>query len=78
MRELGHNKKKAFYQKFVGKCLETLIEGKKDNNTDMLKGRTANYIPLLVHGEGKLANTLVRVKIDRVDENNSVYGTVCH
>jgi threonylcarbamoyladenosine tRNA methylthiotransferase MtaB len=76
MRELDHTKKKAFYQKFVGKHLETLIEGKKDNNTGMLKGRTANYIPVIIHGEDTLANTLVQVKIDRVDEDNIVYGAV--
>jgi threonylcarbamoyladenosine tRNA methylthiotransferase MtaB len=77
MRELANTLKKAFYQKFVGKRLETLIEGKKDNNTGMLNGRTNNYIPVLIRGGDGLANTLVQVEIDTVDEDNIVYGTVC-
>jgi threonylcarbamoyladenosine tRNA methylthiotransferase MtaB len=78
MRSLGSLKKKDFCQRFLGKPLKTLIEAVNDKKTGLRKGRTTNYIPVLVDGENALANTLVEVRIDKVDEDNSVFGTVFH
>jgi threonylcarbamoyladenosine tRNA methylthiotransferase MtaB len=77
MRRLGDEKKKAFYKTFTGKTVRVLIEGKRDNATGLLKGVTSNYIPVHVHGEDTLFNTLVQVTIEKIKKNQTVFGVVC-
>jgi threonylcarbamoyladenosine tRNA methylthiotransferase MtaB len=77
MRELGDFKKKVFYESFIGNSLETLVESKIDEKTGLIKGRTTNYIPILLGGKNIEINTLVNARIDTVDDDNLVYGTVC-
>jgi threonylcarbamoyladenosine tRNA methylthiotransferase MtaB len=76
MRTLGKLKRSVFYNKFKGKRLEILIEGKQKKSTTLLKGITSNYIPVLVKGEDKLKNTMANVMIDEVNDNNQVFGTI--
>jgi threonylcarbamoyladenosine tRNA methylthiotransferase MtaB len=77
MRRLGDEKKRAFYEKFTGKTVQILIEGKRDNATGLLKGITSNYIPVHVAGEDNLFNTLVQVIIEKIEKNNTVFGVIC-
>jgi len=77
MRGLGNIKKRNFYNKFIGKKVEVLIEGKRDGLTGYLKGITSNYIPVHVKEENDLENTMIQVRIDMLDSNNKVFGTVC-
>ncbi|MDX2439959.1 MAG: tRNA (N(6)-L-threonylcarbamoyladenosine(37)-C(2))-methylthiotransferase MtaB [Desulfobacterales bacterium] len=77
MRTLGKLKRNVFYNKFKGKTLEILIEGKQKKSTNLLKGITSNYIPVLVKGDDKLKNTMVNVTIDEVNDSNQVFGTTC-
>jgi len=77
MRELGNFKKKVFYESFVGKSFKTLVESKIDEKTGLVKGRTTNYIPILLRARNIKINTMVNTKIDTVDSDNIVYGTVC-
>ena len=77
MRELGNLKKKVFYESFVGDCFKTLVEGKINEKTGLINGRTANYIPILLRAKKIEINTLVNARIDTVEADNSVYGTVC-
>jgi len=76
MRTLGKHKRNVFYNKFKGKTLEILIEGKQNKTTNLLKGITSNYIPVLVKGEDKLKNTMVNVTINEVSDSNQVFGTI--
>ncbi len=76
MRELGNMKKHVFYKKFIGENLEILVESKRDRKTGLLKGLTSNYIPVLIPGKDDLKNSFVNVKLDKVDENNTVFGTI--
>jgi len=76
MRTLGKHKRNVFYNKFKGKTLEILIEGKQNKTTNLLKGITSNYIPVLVKGEDKLRNTMVNVTINEVSDSNQVFGTI--
>ncbi len=78
MRNLGNFKRKAFYERFIGKILETLIEAAKDKKTGLMKGRTSNYIPVLLKSDGVCVNTFAKVRVDTVDDDNRVFGTVCH
>ena len=77
MRRLGDEKKKAFYEKYTGKTVQILIEGKRDNATGLLKGITSNYIPVQIAGEDNLFNTLVQVTIEKITTNNTVFGVLC-
>lgn len=76
MRTLGKLKRNVFYNKFKGKTLEILIEGKQKKSTNHLKGITSNYIPVLVKGEDKLKNTMANVTIDEVNDNSQVFGKI--
>jgi threonylcarbamoyladenosine tRNA methylthiotransferase MtaB len=76
MRELGNLKKKVFYQRFVGACFETLVESKTDAKSGLSQGRTTNYIPILLPAEYVTVNTLVNARIDTVNGDNQVHGTV--
>jgi len=77
MRRLGNEKKRIFYETFMGKTVEVLIEGKRDKATGLLKGITSNYIPVHVVGEDDFFNTLVQVNIEKIKKNNTVFGVRC-
>ena len=77
MRRLGDEKKRIFYETFMGKTVEVLIESKRAKATGLLKGITPNYIPVNVVGKEDLFNTLVQVKIEKIKKNNTVFGVRC-
>lgn len=77
MRRLGNEKKRIFYETFVGKTVEMLIEGKRDKETGLLKGITSNYIPVHVVGEDDLFNTMIQVNIEKIEKDNTVFGVRC-
>jgi len=76
MRRLGNEKKRIFYENYMGKTVAMLIEGKRDKTTGMLKGITSNYIPVHVEGKDDLFNTRVQVTIEKIKKNNTVFGVV--
>jgi threonylcarbamoyladenosine tRNA methylthiotransferase MtaB len=74
MRILGHFKKGQFYRRFIGRNMGLLIEGRVDNPDGMIKGMTNNYIPVHIpSGNGRM-HDFTTVEIERVNENNRVYG----
>ena len=77
MRRLGNEKKRIFYETFVGKTVEMLIEGKRDKETGLLKGITSNYVPVHVVGEDDLFNTMIQVNIEKIEKDNTVFGVRC-
>jgi len=76
MRILGNQKKQAFYKKFVGKKVKILIESKRDESTGFLKGITSNYIPVHIRGSDDLINSTVQVRIEQIEDNNKMIGTL--
>jgi threonylcarbamoyladenosine tRNA methylthiotransferase MtaB len=76
LRELGLLKKSKFYNKFIHKKVEVLIEDKQYGSKHLLKGMTSNYIPVFLKGEDDIKNTIVGVRIDRVNDDNSLFGTI--
>ena len=76
MRTLGNQKKQAFYKKFIGKKVEILIESKRDESTGSFKGITSNYIPVRINGSDNCVNTIVPTRIDRVERDHTVFGTL--
>jgi threonylcarbamoyladenosine tRNA methylthiotransferase MtaB len=78
MRALGQAKKAAFFSRFEGRTLTPLIESRRDPSTGLLKGVSANYIPVLMAGDDRLQNRLVNARIDRLQGQNAVRGTRLH
>jgi len=48
LREIGVRKRRSFAEKFTGKRLSVLIEGRRDRETGFFRGFSENYIPVLV------------------------------
>ncbi len=63
MRELGVRKKREFYRRFVGRRVAVLVERAVDRASGACKGRSRNYLPVLLQaGEGDI-NREVEVAI---------------
>ena len=76
LRALSKAKKKCFYRSHIGKELEILVEGVRDNTTGHLKGMTSNYIPVMVEGKDHLRNTLIMVRIIRQQGEATMFGVI--
>ncbi len=76
IRSLGNEKRKRFFEMFVGKQLRVLVEQEREPSTRMLKAMSSNYIPVLMDGTDDLKNSIQMVTITRVSENLTVYGRV--
>ncbi len=76
MHRLGNVKRRNFFNKFLGQQVEVLVESKRDRSSGLLRGISSNYIPVYLDGDDDLKNTLIPVKIDRLDSNNRVFGTI--
>ena len=73
LRELGDKKRDSFFRSFLGKSLKVLAEGKRDRGSGLLKGFSANYIPILLPGGDELMNQEVEVEVSGV-RDGKVYG----
>jgi len=76
MRDLGNIKKKEFYKKNIGEKVEVLIEAKRDKTTGFLKGMSSNYLPIFLSGNDDLKNKIVDAKIEKINNDNSLFGTI--
>lgn len=65
---LDAEKRRSFYERFTGSTVEVLAESARDRKTGRLKGRSANYIPVLFDGPDSLKNTVAKVKLASFDE----------
>ena len=75
MKCLGHLKRLQFYQSFIGKEVEILVESTRHAETGFLKGLSSNYLPVLVDADDDQINKLVTVKLkDQIDD--SLMGTI--
>jgi threonylcarbamoyladenosine tRNA methylthiotransferase MtaB len=50
MRELGKQKRQAFYRQYLGQTLSVLIEDRRERETGRRKGFSRNYIPVSLTG----------------------------
>ena len=70
--EISSKYEHLFYNKFVGSIMDGVCEV-RDNSVTVV--HTSNYIPVIV--EDKLNNNdIVKIRINRVDDNNKVYGSL--
>ena len=67
LRNLGKTKREQFYSSYLGKKLNVLIEEKRDRQSESLKGRSRNYIPVLLEGPDALKNQEIELEIVRIE-----------
>ena len=72
IRKLGNIKKTEYYNKFINKTLEVLIESNSPYADGYVKGTSSNYIPVSVKGDSTLINKIVQVKVQKVDAKLNV------
>jgi len=69
LRELSDLKKQAFYERYIEADMEVLVESRRDRTTGLLRGITANYIPVLFTSDDAVMGTLRNVTLKSVDGN---------
>lgn len=72
LRQLGQAKKKAFAERFLGREVEILLEGKRAKARQLLSGLTANYLRVHVDAPEAYVNHVVRVRLVRLEEDELV------
>ena len=70
LRSLSVEKRRCFYQSQLGKNHEVLFES--ENKKGYITGFTENYIRVRMPWDPTLADTLLKVKLDRIDEEGFV------
>ena len=63
---LSNMLEEKYYNKFLNKEVEVLVERKIDN---MFVGHTSNYLDVMIESDEDLINKLIKVKIDEIKEN---------
>ncbi len=76
IRLIGYNKKLEYYTYFINKTLEVVAESIVDADNGWMKGTSANYLPVMFRGRAEQIRTIVPVRIERVDLQGGVTGTV--
>jgi threonylcarbamoyladenosine tRNA methylthiotransferase MtaB len=56
MRELGKEKRQAFYYQFLHQELNVLVEDRREKETGRWKGLSRNYIPVIIGNENGLGS----------------------
>ncbi len=74
LRELDAQKKAAFYQQHCGTEQRVLLEG-GDEQAELLKGFSENYIPVRCKGNTRSAGTVVSVRLVEV-RGEAVFGEI--
>ncbi|MFQ5477248.1 MAG: tRNA (N(6)-L-threonylcarbamoyladenosine(37)-C(2))-methylthiotransferase MtaB [Candidatus Binatia bacterium] len=63
IRQLSNRLRRAFHDSFLERRVPMLVEKSRDPNSGLLRGYSANYLPLLLDGDDSLSNRLVDVRI---------------
>lgn len=77
-RELGKQKRQAFYRQFLHQELSVLVEDRREKETGRWKGLSPNYIPVLLVNEGRIdkdsgwVNQELRAVITELTENGVI------
>jgi threonylcarbamoyladenosine tRNA methylthiotransferase MtaB len=66
LRDLGKEKRSLFYARFLGHSMKVLVESRRDLASNLLKGFSRNYIPILLEGEDTWKNEEILIKIHTV------------
>lgn len=76
MRELDQRLRHNFRQRFFGRSVQVLVEGKPDAETGMLHGYSQHYVPVAFEGSPELTGHLIEVTLSDRITGNRVFGEV--
>jgi threonylcarbamoyladenosine tRNA methylthiotransferase MtaB len=76
LRAIGSKKKTDFYNRFSAKILEVVAETVADAENGLIKGTSANYIPVMFKGRAEQLRSIVSVRVERVDPPGVLFGTI--
>ena len=62
-------------EKSIGEIREILIETEREKEKGLLKGFSPEYLPVVIEGPDTLKNTIQRVRIERIHDDFSLFGT---
>jgi threonylcarbamoyladenosine tRNA methylthiotransferase MtaB len=68
LNQLNKEKIRQFYSSYLGTNLKVLFEDTRDRKSGLLKGRSRNYIPVLLDGPDRLKNSEVEVEVITVEK----------
>jgi len=74
IRNIGYKKKLEFYNTFINKIVEVLVEGSSSDRRGLYKGLSDNYIPVYFNGRRDMLNKMVRCRIERLDPCGFLIG----
>lgn len=74
MRDLGADKRRVFYGRYVGKKVVVLVEETRNRGDGRLKGLTDNYIPVHFDGPDKFYNTFQTITIKCLSADGTLVG----
>ena len=76
LRILSEKKHRFFNEQFIGTTRKVLFETAHENG--LIKGYTENYIKVKIPFDPMLINSIVEVKLETIDSDDEVSGTVTH
>ena len=74
MRSVGQQKRATFFAGQINQTATVLVEGRRDRQSGLLKGMTANYISVLIEGEDTLMNQMVAVRLQEGHRQDVLQG----
>ncbi len=75
LRQLSQSKRMRYFEQFLGKPLEIVVESRREPKEGLLRGVTPNYIPVHFKGTDHLLRTRQIIRLDQI-HNSRVYGHV--
>ncbi len=75
LRELGLEKRRQFYRSFLGAKMSVLVESRRDPESEMLRGYSENYIPVVFAGGDEWMNQVVKVEVTQIGDEK-VFGNI--
>jgi threonylcarbamoyladenosine tRNA methylthiotransferase MtaB len=76
LRQLGEEKRRAFYRAQEGQLLRVLIESEAQERGGLAQGLSDNYVPVNIPGTSVKANTLVNVRARQIAENGRIIADI--
>ncbi|MBF0102093.1 MAG: tRNA (N(6)-L-threonylcarbamoyladenosine(37)-C(2))-methylthiotransferase MtaB [Desulfobacterales bacterium] len=76
LRKLGTMKKNRFYEQFVGKIIDVLIEEQDLSTQGWVKGISSNYLSVSLQGNAELKNNIIPVLIQKMSSEKGLIGTI--
>jgi len=74
LRTLSKQKRRAFYERQIGKTVSVLFERKQSNG--LFTGYTSNYIKVGVNSDEPLSNQILDVQITGVTDDHIAFGSL--